>query len=108
MFSLRKEINLMNTQKEKENQLAVRRQTLLASQNVLSKEIDEWSKMSDLDDSPFKVRPPVKVEPIGELSWLNQAKKRSHKPKLRRKKMKYLLGVLVGIATFQLYTSFIN
>ena len=53
----------MNTQKEKQNQLAMRRRTLLASQNVLSKEIDEWSKMSDLDDSPFKVRPPVKVEP---------------------------------------------
>ena len=83
----------MNTQKEKQNskrhkknicispivQSAARRRTLLASQNVLSKEIDEWSKMSDLDDSPFKVRPPVKVEPSEKLSWLNQAKKRLHK-----------------------------
>jgi len=43
----------MNTQKEKQNQLAMRRQTLLASQNVLSKEIDEVIKMLDpigLDD----------------------------------------------------------
>ena len=47
MFSLRKEINLMNTQKEKQNQLAKRRRTLLASQNVLSKEIDEVIKMID-------------------------------------------------------------
>ena len=69
----------MNTKKEKQDQLAVRRSVLLEAQNVLSKEIDEWSKMSDLDDSPFKVRPPVKVEPIGKLSWLNQAKKRLHK-----------------------------
>ena len=58
----------MNTQKEKQNQLAVRRPALLEAQNVLSKEIDEWSKMSDskmsdLDDSPFKVRPPVMFEP---------------------------------------------
>ena len=56
----------MNTQKEKQNQLAVRRPALLEAQNVLSKEIDEWSKMLDpidLDDFPFKVRPPVMVEP---------------------------------------------
>ncbi len=66
MFSLRKEINLMNTQKEKQNQLAERRRTLLASQNVLSKEIDEVIKMLDpigLDDFPFKVRQPVMFEP---------------------------------------------
>ena len=66
MFLLSKEINLMNTQKGKENQLAVRRQTVLASQNVLSKEIDEVIKMLDpigLDDFPFKVRPPFMVEP---------------------------------------------
>ena len=37
----------MNTQKEKENQLAVRRQALLVSQNVPSKEIDEVIKMID-------------------------------------------------------------
>ena len=37
----------MNTQKEKQNQLAERRRTLLASQNVLSKEIDEVIKMID-------------------------------------------------------------
>ena len=61
----------MNTQKEKENQLAVRRQTLLASQDVLSKEIDEVIKMLDpicLDypediDFPFKVRQPLMFEP---------------------------------------------
>ena len=62
----------MNTQEEKENQLAVRRQTLLASQqvirkcNVLSKEIDGMIKMLNpigLDDFPFKVRPPVMFEP---------------------------------------------
>ena len=53
----------MNTKKEKQNQLAVRRSVLLEAQNVLSKEIDEWSKMSDLDDSRFKVKPPVMVEP---------------------------------------------
>ena len=50
----------MNTQKEKENQLAVRRQTLLASQDVLSKEIDEVIKMLDpigIDDFPFKGTP---------------------------------------------------
>ena len=66
MFSLSKEINLMNTQKGKENQLAVRRQTLLASQDVLSKEIDEVIKMLDpisLDDFPFKVRQPLMFEP---------------------------------------------
>ena len=57
MFSLRKEINLMNTQKEKQNskrhkknicispivRSAMRRRTLLASQNVLF--IDEVNKM---------------------------------------------------------------
>ena len=69
----------MNTKKEKQNQHAVRRPVLSEAQDYLSKEIDEWSKMSDLDDSRFKVRPPVKVEPIEKLSWLNQAKKRLHK-----------------------------
>ena len=63
IFPLRKEINLMNTQKEKQNQPAVRRSALLEAQNFLSKEIDEWSKMLDLDDFSFKVRPPVRVEP---------------------------------------------
>ena len=56
----------MNTQKVKEDQLAVRRQTLLTLQDVLSKEIDEVIKMLDpigLDDFPFKVRPPVMFEP---------------------------------------------
>ena len=56
----------MNTKKEKQNQHAVRRPVLLEAQDFLSKEIDEWSKMSDpigFDDSPFKVRPPVMVEP---------------------------------------------
>ena len=49
MFSLRKEINLMNTQKEKHNskrpivRSAMRRRTLMASQNVLF--IDEVNKM---------------------------------------------------------------
>jgi len=64
MFSLRKEINLMNTQKEKQNRSAVRRRTLLASQNVLF--IDEVNKMLypiGFDDFPFKVRPPVMFEP---------------------------------------------
>ena len=54
MFSLRKEINLMNTQKEKQNRSAVRRRTLLASQNVLF--IDEVNKMLPpigFDDLPF-------------------------------------------------------
>ena len=64
----------MNTEKEKQKS-----QVLSEAQDFLSKEIDEWSKMSDLDDFPFKVRPPVKVEPIEKLSWLNQAKKRLHK-----------------------------
>ena len=56
----------MNTQKEKQNQLAVRRRALLASQNVLSKEIDEVIKMLDpigIDDFPFKVRQPLMFEP---------------------------------------------
>ena len=69
----------MNTKKEKQNQRALRRPVLLEAQDFLSKEIDEWSKMSDLDDSRFKVRPAVKVEPIDKLSWLNQGKKRLHK-----------------------------
>ena len=49
MFSLRKGINLMNTQKEKQNsnrhivRSAMRRRTLMASQNVLF--IDEVNKM---------------------------------------------------------------
>ena len=66
MFSLRKEINPMNIQEEDQNRLAVRRRTLLTSQNVLFKEIDEVIKMLDpigLDDFPFKVRPPVIFEP---------------------------------------------
>ena len=56
----------MNTQKEKQNQLAMRRQTLLASQKVLSKEIDEVIEMLypiGFDDFPFKVKPPVMFEP---------------------------------------------
>ena len=62
----------MSTQKEKQNskrhfvRFAIRRRTLLASQNVLSKEIDEVIKMLNpigLDDFPFKVRPPVMFEP---------------------------------------------
>ena len=68
MFSLRKEINLMNTQKEKQNsnrhivRSAMRRRTLLASQNVLF--IDEVNKMLyPFDDFPFKVKPPVMFEP---------------------------------------------
>ena len=66
MFSLRKEINPMNTQEEDLNRLAVRRRTLLASQNVLFKEIDEVIKMLDpvsLDDFPFKVGQPLMFEP---------------------------------------------
>ena len=68
----------MNTQKEKPNskrhkknicispivRSAVRRRTLLASQNVLF--IDEVIKMLDpigLDDFPFKVRQPLMFEP---------------------------------------------
>ena len=64
MILLRKEINHMNTQKEKQNRSAVRRRTLLESQNVLF--IDEASKMIEpiaFDDLPFKVRPPVMFEP---------------------------------------------
>ena len=56
----------MNTQKGKEDQLAVRRQTLLTLQDVLSKEIDEVIKMLDpisLDDFSFKVRQPLMFEP---------------------------------------------
>ena len=59
----------MNTQKGKENQLAVRRQTLLASQDVLSKEIDEVIKMLypiGFDDLSLKLRPPVMFEPNGK------------------------------------------
>ena len=60
----------MNTQKEKQNskrhivRSAMRRRTLLASQNVLF--IDEVNKMLypiGFDDLPFKVRPPVMFEP---------------------------------------------
>ena len=64
MFSLRKEIKLMNTQKEKKNlkrpivRSAMRRRTLMASQNVLF--IDEVNKMLyPFDDFPFEVKPPV-------------------------------------------------
>ncbi len=60
----------MNTQKEKQNlkrhKKNMRRPALLEAQNVLSKEINEWSKMLDpidVDDFPFKVRSPVRVEP---------------------------------------------
>ena len=56
----------MNTQKGKEDQLAVRRQTLLTLQDALSKEIDEVIKMLDpigLDDFPFKVRQPLMFVP---------------------------------------------
>ena len=60
MFSLRKEINLMNTKKEKQNQLTVRRPVLLEANNYLSKEIDEWSKLFDLDDSSATVEPSEK------------------------------------------------
>ena len=35
----------MNTQKEKQNTLAMRKRTLLASQNAFSEEIDEVIKM---------------------------------------------------------------
>ena len=73
MFSLRKKINLMNTKKEKQNQRALRRPVLLEAQDFLSKEIDEWSKLLDLDDSS------VTVEPSEKQSWLNEAKKRLHK-----------------------------
>jgi len=64
MFSLRKEINLMNTQKEKQNRSAVRRRTLLESQNVLF--INEVSKMLypiGFDDFPFEAEPPAMFEP---------------------------------------------
>jgi len=68
IFSLRNEINLMNTQKEKQNsnrhivRSAMRRRTLMASQNVLF--IDEVNKMLyPFDDFPFKVKPPVMFEP---------------------------------------------
>ena len=56
----------MNTKKEKQNTLAMRKRTLLTSQNALSKEIDEVIKMLypiGFDDLPFKVRPPVMFEP---------------------------------------------
>ena len=60
----------MNTQKEKQNskghivRSAIRRRTLLASQNILF--IDEVIKMLDpisLDDFPFKVGQPLMFEP---------------------------------------------
>ena len=58
MFSLRKEINLMNAQKEKQNRSAVRRRTLLASQNVLF--IDEVNKMLyPFNGFPLEAEPPV-------------------------------------------------
>ena len=69
MLSLRQEINFINTLQEKENQFAVRRQTLLASQNVLSEEIDEVIKMLDpicLDDFPFKEKSSAMFEPSGK------------------------------------------
>ena len=76
----------MNTKKEKPIQRAyplgvdtVQRPVLLEAQKFLSDEIDEWSKMLDHANSPFKVRPFVGVEPIEKRSWLNQAKKRLHK-----------------------------
>ena len=56
----------MNTQKEKQNQLAMRRQTLLASQKVLSKETDEVIEMLNpigFYELPFKVSPPAMFEP---------------------------------------------
>ena len=56
----------MNTQKEKQNTLAMRRRTLLVSQNVLSKEIDEVIKMLypiGFDDLPFKVNSPAMFDP---------------------------------------------
>ena len=65
----------MNTKKEKQRQPPVRRPVLLEAQKFLSKEIDEWSKMSDLDDSRFKVRPPVVFEPseiVGEKKKIRQ------------------------------------
>ena len=58
----------MNTQKEKQDskrpivRSAMRRRTLMASQNVLF--IDEVNKMLyPFDDFPFKVKPPVMFEP---------------------------------------------
>ena len=58
----------MNTQKEKQNskrhfvRSAIRRRTLLASQNVLF--IDEVNKMLyPFDDFPFEVKPPAMFEP---------------------------------------------
>ena len=58
----------MNTQKEKQNsnrhivRSAMRRRTLMASQNVLF--IDEVNKMLyPFDDFPFKVKTPVMFEP---------------------------------------------
>ena len=58
----------MNTQKEKQNskrpivRSAMRRRTLLASQNVLF--IDEVNKMLyPFDDFPFKEEPPIMFEP---------------------------------------------
>ena len=56
----------MNTQKEKQNTLAMRKRTLLTSQNALSKEIDEVIKMLypiGFDDLPFKVNSPAMFEP---------------------------------------------
>ena len=62
----------MNTKKEKPIQRAyplgvdtVQRPVLLEAQKFLSDEIDEWSKMLDHANSPFKVRPFVGVELAG-------------------------------------------
>ena len=71
IFPLRKEINLMKTQKEKQNQPTVRRPALLEANICLSKEIDEWSKLLDLDNSS------VMVEPSEKQSWLNKSEKES-------------------------------
>ena len=66
----------MNTQKEKQNskrhfvRSAIRRRTLLASQNVLF--IDEVNKMlHPFDDFPLKVRPPVMFEPSEKMDEIS-------------------------------------
>ena len=59
----------MKTQKEKQNQPTVRRPALLEANIYLSKEIDEWSKLLDLDNSS------VMVEPSEKQSWLNKSEK---------------------------------
>ena len=50
----------MNTKKEKQNQRALRRPVLSEAQDFLSKEIDEWSKLFDLDNSSVMVEPSEK------------------------------------------------